>query len=130
MMGGCLPTARRHLRAPWAVRHLNAPVVGIAPTPDGQGYWLVASDGGVFAFGGRGGFYGSMGGQPLNRSLFVGIAPTPDGHGYWLVASDGWRVLIRRAPGFDGSMGGQRLNAPPWSPWRRERSRWLLARRL
>ena len=23
----------------------------MAPTVDGQGYWLVASDGGVFAFG-------------------------------------------------------------------------------
>jgi hypothetical protein len=31
--------------------HLNAPVVGIAATPDYGGYWLVASDGGVFAFG-------------------------------------------------------------------------------
>jgi hypothetical protein len=27
-------------------------------TPDGNGYWLVASDGGIFAFGGAG-FYGS-----------------------------------------------------------------------
>ena len=27
---------------------LNAPVVGIAATPDGKGYWLVAIDGGVF----------------------------------------------------------------------------------
>ena len=40
--------------------HLNAPVVGMAPTPDGNGYWLVASDGGVFAFGDAA-FEGSMG---------------------------------------------------------------------
>jgi hypothetical protein len=26
--------------------HLNSPVVGIAATPDGKGYWLVAADGG------------------------------------------------------------------------------------
>ena len=26
-------------------------MVGIAATPDGHGYWLAASDGGVFAFG-------------------------------------------------------------------------------
>ncbi len=32
-------------------QHLNAPVVGIAATPDGRGYWLVAADGGVFNFG-------------------------------------------------------------------------------
>src|SRR5664280_783547 len=30
---------------------LNKPIVGMASTPDGGGYWLVASDGGVFAFG-------------------------------------------------------------------------------
>ena len=30
---------------------LNAPVVGLAATPDRGGYWLVAKDGGIFAFG-------------------------------------------------------------------------------
>lgn len=30
---------------------VNAPIVGIAATPTGKGYWLVAADGGVFAFG-------------------------------------------------------------------------------
>jgi hypothetical protein len=29
----------------------DAPIVGISATPDGQGYWLVGADGGVFAFG-------------------------------------------------------------------------------
>jgi hypothetical protein len=27
------------------------PVVGLAATPSGRGYWLAAADGGVFAFG-------------------------------------------------------------------------------
>ena len=40
---------------------LNKPVVGMAATPDGKGYWLVASDGGVFTFGDAQ-FYGSTGG--------------------------------------------------------------------
>ncbi len=31
--------------------HLNAPIVGMAATPDDAGYWLLASDGGIFAFG-------------------------------------------------------------------------------
>jgi hypothetical protein len=26
-------------------------MIGIEGTPDGQGYWLAAADGGVFAFG-------------------------------------------------------------------------------
>ena len=30
---------------------LDAPIVGMAATPDGGGYWLVAADGGVFTFG-------------------------------------------------------------------------------
>jgi hypothetical protein len=30
--------------------HLNAPVVGMAPGGGMGGYWLVASDGGIFAF--------------------------------------------------------------------------------
>ena len=49
------------------------------------GYWEVASDGGIFAFGGAP-FYGSMGGKPLNQPI-VGIASTPTGTGYWQVAS-------------------------------------------
>ena len=40
--------------------HLNRPVVGMAATPSGGGYWLVASDGGIFTFGDAG-FYGSTG---------------------------------------------------------------------
>jgi len=31
--------------------NVNAPIVGMAATPSGHGYWLVAADGGVFAFG-------------------------------------------------------------------------------
>ncbi len=31
--------------------HLNQPIVGMAATPDGGGYWLVAADGGIFSFG-------------------------------------------------------------------------------
>ncbi len=49
----------------------------MASTPDGKGYWLVASDGGVFAFGDAQ-FEGSMGGVAL-PSPVTGIAATPDG---------------------------------------------------
>ena len=37
---------------------LNRPMVGMAATPDGGGYWMVAADGGVFP-GGDAVFYGS-----------------------------------------------------------------------
>jgi hypothetical protein len=66
---------------------LNQPIVGIASTPDGKGYWLVAADGGIFSFGDAR-FYGSTGSLHLNQPI-VGMASTPDGKGYWLVAGDG-----------------------------------------
>ncbi|MDA8340662.1 MAG: hypothetical protein M0007_00310, partial [Actinomycetota bacterium] len=53
-------------------KHLNAPIVGMAATPDGHGYWLVASDGGVFSFGDAT-FLGSMGAKHLNAPI-VGMA--------------------------------------------------------
>ena len=89
---------------------LNAPIVGIADDGlDTTSYWLVAADGGVFAFRGAP-FFGSMGGHPLNAPI-VGMVPTFDGLGYWLVASDGGVFAFGDA-GFYGSMGGQHLNAP------------------
>jgi hypothetical protein len=90
-------------------RPLNAPIVGIAPTPTGAGYWLVGADGGVFAFGDAG-FYGSMAGKALNKPV-VGIAATKSGNGYWLAASDGGVFAFGDAV-FSGSMAGQPLNAP------------------
>ena len=81
----------------------------MASTPDGRGYWLVASDGGIFAFGDAG-FYGSTGALALNRPI-VGMASTPTGRGYWLVASDGGIFAFGDA-GFYGSAGGLDLTAP------------------
>jgi hypothetical protein len=107
--GGIYSFGTAHFYGSMGGTPLNAPIVGIASTPDGQGYWLVARDGGVFGFGDAF-FYGSMGGTPLNAPI-VGIASTPDGHGYWLVARDGGVFAFGDAP-FYGSMGGRPLNRP------------------
>ena len=85
------------------------PVVGTASTPSGNGYWKVSSIGGVFTYGDAG-FFGSMGGHPLNQPI-VGMAATADGGGYWLVAADGGVFSFGDAP-FAGSMGGRPLNQP------------------
>ena len=69
----------------------------------GQGYWQVASDGGIFTFG-NAGFFGSTGGQLLDQPV-VGMAPTPTRDGYWLVAADGGIFTFGDA-GFFGSTGG------------------------
>ncbi|MGA8726713.1 MAG: hypothetical protein WB565_16890, partial [Acidimicrobiales bacterium] len=53
--------------------HLNDPIVGMAAAPGGSGYWLVASDGGVFSFGPGAVFRGSTGGTHLNEPV-VGVA--------------------------------------------------------
>ena len=56
--------------------------------PDGPGLLVVASDGGIFAFGDAP-FDGSMGGQPLNQPIVGHGARPPADAGYWLVAADG-----------------------------------------
>ena len=81
------PSATPRSTARPATSTSTKPIVGMAATPDGNGYWLVASDGGVFAFGDAR-FYGSTGSLHLNKPI-VGMAAAPDGGGYWLVASDG-----------------------------------------
>ena len=81
----------------------------MTPTPDGKGYWLVASDGGIFSYGDAG-FYGSTGGMKLNQPI-VGMAATPNGKGYWLVASDGG-IFSYGDAGFFGSAGNLKLNKP------------------
>jgi hypothetical protein len=63
---------------------LHSPVVGMAATPDGGGYWLVAADGGVFTFGDAR-FYGSLGG---GSTPIVGIIANDD-LGYRLVGPTG-----------------------------------------
>src|SRR2546423_13903578 len=67
------------------------------PTPAG-GYWLSATDGGIFNFG-TAGFFGSTGAIKLNKPI-VGMAAAPSGQGYWLGGSGGGRV---------GQGGGCRL---------------------
>jgi hypothetical protein len=92
-------------KVPIAARVDRRPALG----QSSSGYWLVASDGGIFAFGDAH-FYGSTGGVAL-ASPFVGIAATPDGKGYWLVASDGGIFAFGDAH-FDGSTGGVALASP------------------
>ena len=80
------------------------------PAPSSApGYWEVAADGGIFAFGAAQ-FYGSMGGKPLNAPI-VGIATTATGKGYWEVASDGGIFAFGAAP-FYGSDGRQAAQRP------------------
>src|SRR6266851_4200029 len=82
------------LRSDWFAI-VNGPSGGL------NGYWLVASDGGIFAFGGAR-FFGSTGGMHLNQPV-VGMTSRPTAAGYWLVASDGGLFAFGDAP-FQGSL--------------------------
>ncbi len=106
---------------------INAPVVGMAATPSGHGYWRVASDGGIFTAGDAR-FFGSTGGMHLNQPI-VGMAATPTGHGYWMVASDGGIFTFGDAHYF-GSTGGMHLNQPivGMTSTHDGRGYWLIAR--
>ena len=88
---------------------LNQPIVGMTPTKSGRGYWLVATDGGMFSFGDAR-FHGSTGGQPLLAPIIT-IIPTTSGRGYWLVGLNG-DVFPFGDARFFGSAGGLALNAP------------------
>jgi hypothetical protein len=88
---------------------LAQPVVGMAGTRTGKGYWLVARDGGIFSFGDAK-FYGSTGAIRLNQPI-VGMTATGSGAGYWFVAADGGIFAYGDAK-FYGSTGNVRLAAP------------------
>ena len=78
--------------------------MGIVGTSTGHGYWIVGSDGGVFAFGDAS-FVGSLPGLGVHVSNVVGIVGTSTGHGYWMVGSDGGVFAFGDAS-FVGSLPG------------------------
>jgi glucose/arabinose dehydrogenase len=85
------------------------PVVGMAPDPDGDGYWVVARDGGVFAF--RAPFRGSLPAiVPFDRLVAPVDGMVPYGNGYLLVAGDGGVFNFSNQP-FSGS-GSGRVDSP------------------
>ncbi|HET7489859.1 MAG TPA: superoxide dismutase family protein [Acidimicrobiales bacterium] len=117
-----IPTdAARYRKAPFGATDVGADATTLATgdsgarqrcgvvTATGDGYWLAASDGGIFNYG-KAGFFGSTGGMTLNKPV-VGIAATPSAQGYWLVASDGG-IFTEGDAAFLGSTGGSKLNSP------------------
>jgi hypothetical protein len=91
------------------VQPANRALVCMSSTPSGRGYWLVAADGGIFAFGDAH-YFGSTSSAPLARPI-VDMATTRTGHGYWLVAADGAVFAFGDAHLY-GSASGRSLNQP------------------
>jgi len=84
---------------------LNAPIVGMVPSHDQGGYFMVASDGGVFAFGDAH-FAGSCPGIGGCSGAAVAVMPDASGNGYWLVTSNGSVYTFGDAPNL-GAPGPQ-----------------------
>jgi len=97
----------------------DKPVVGLVPDPDGYGYWLVAADGGVFAFGAP--FVGSLPGLGTTNLDAPIVGMTAYADGYLQVASDGGVFNFSSLP-FSGSLGDATYNpdivaiTPAWRP--------------
>ncbi|HWD56584.1 MAG TPA: SpoIID/LytB domain-containing protein [Acidimicrobiales bacterium] len=97
-----------HYYGPAQLGTLSGSIIG-QPSGGVGGYWINASDGGVFSFG-NAAFFGSTGGMRLNQPV-VGMASTHDAGGYWEVATDGGVFSFGDA-GFHGSTGNITLNEP------------------
>lgn len=111
--------------ATWTVLS-PAPIVAIASTPDGKGYYLASSDGVVFVFGDAR-TYGDLN-ETAHVTPVVGIDPTPDGRGYWLVSAGGGVFPYGDAKSF-GSEAGHHLSRPivGMAATRDGRGYWLVA---
>jgi hypothetical protein len=69
--GGIFSFGDAHFYGSTGGIRLNQPVVGMAVDAATGGYWMVASDGGIFSFNAP--FYGSTGGIRLDKPV-VGMA--------------------------------------------------------
>ena len=85
---GSIPGLGVHPAGSGLSNSLNAPIVGMVPSNDGAGYFMVASDGGVFAFGDAR-FAGSCPGIGACSGATVAVMPDASGNGYWLVTQTG-----------------------------------------
>ncbi|MCU1490153.1 MAG: hypothetical protein JWM85_1558, partial [Acidimicrobiaceae bacterium] len=92
-----------------AASHSHVPVVGMAVTPDGAGYWLAYADGSVRNFGDAH-FFGSAVHIHLVAPV-VSFAASPDGGGYWLAGRTG-RIYNFGDAAFHGSLARNPPKAP------------------
>jgi hypothetical protein len=88
-----------------AAGHAQTPIVGMAATADGRGYWMVSRAGRVYAFGDA----TKVRAASPARSV-VGIVANPRG-GYWLFTTSG-NVYRGAGAGWFGSVAARRVRRP------------------
>ncbi len=94
---GSIPGLGLHPAGSGAAPSLNAPIVAMVPSTTGHGYFMVASDGGVFAFGDAR-FAGSCPGIGGCSGAAVAVVPDSTGNGYWLFTNTGNVYTFGDAP--------------------------------
>jgi hypothetical protein len=109
---GSIPGLGLHPAGSGLPNSLNAPIVGMVPSIDDNGYFMVASDGGVFAFGDAH-FAGSCPGIGGCSGSAVAVMPDASGNGYWLVTSSGSVYTFGDAPYFGAPGVGTVTSAVP-----------------
>jgi hypothetical protein len=109
---GSIPGLGFHPAGSGLPNSLNAPIVGMVPSIDDGGYFMVASDGGVFAFGDAH-FAGSCPGIGGCSGSAVAVMPDHSGDGYWLVTSTGSVYTFGDAPYFGAPGHGTVTSAVP-----------------
>jgi hypothetical protein len=102
---GSIPGLGLHPAGSGVHNSLNAPIVGMVPSHDQGGYFMVASDGGVFAFGDAY-FAGSCPGIGGCSGAAVAVMPDASGDGYWLITQTGNVYTFGDAP-YLGAPGPQ-----------------------
>ena len=96
---GSIPGLGLHPAGSRLPNSLNAPIVAMVPSAEGGGYFMVASDGGVFAFGDAH-FAGSCPGIGGCSGAAVAVMPDASGDGYWLVTQTGHVYAFGDAPDY------------------------------
>ena len=102
---GSVPGLGLHPAGSGLPHSLNAPIVGMVASHDQGGYFMVASDGGVFAFGDAH-FAGSCPGSGGCAGAAVAVMPDASGNGYWLITQTGHVYAFGDAP-YLGAPGPQ-----------------------
>jgi len=101
--GGIFTLGQAKFHGSLGATRLNQPVVGMAATPDGGGYWEVAADGGIFSFG-NAKFTAPWAATRLNQPV-VGMAATRTA-----AATGWWRPTVASSPSATPN------STAPWAP--------------
>jgi len=88
---------------------LDRPVLSMAATASGRGYWLIAEDGGLFTFGDAA-YRGSLPGYgQCTQRHAIAMAATSTGRGYWVLEGNGTVDTFGDAKHYGNALGTQPL---------------------